>query len=296
MKALTDSIVALVTPFKENLEIDYNAFVNLIKFHLQNGTSGIVVSGTTGESATLTSEEKLELLKITIDTVKKNNSSIPVVFNSGSNNTASSIVLSKEAEKLGADWLLLVAPYYNKPTQEGIYQHFKAIAQSVKLPISLYNVPGRTSSDISVETVIRLSKIENILAIKDATPFLNRPLEIALGAKDGFNQLSGEDATTLAYLASGGRGAISVTANIAPKACQEVHELWKSGKLEQALQNHLKLLPLHNAMFVESNPVPVKYALFLMGKCNYYVRQPLAELSNSNKLLIKQVLQNLKLI
>ena len=295
MQLLKDSIVALITPFKSNLEVDYEAFTNLVLFHLQSGTNGVVVSGTTGESAVLTRQEKLSLLEIAIDTAKKHKSNIPIIFNSGNNNTAESIDLSKEARKLGANWLLLVAPYYNKPNQEGLLMHFKAIASSVDLPICLYNVPGRTASDINVDTVIQLSQIDNILAIKDATPCLVRPLKISLGVKN-FSQLSGEDATTLAYLASGGNGSISVTANIVPNLCQEVHELWQNGNFKQALQSHLKLLPLHNAMFIESNPVPVKYALSLMGKCGYYVRQPLAELSEPSKLLIQQTLKNLKLI
>lgn len=297
MKKLNNSIVALITPFKEDLEIDFNTFINLIDFHLEKGTSGIVVCGTTGESATLSSSEKLELLRIAVNYVKSKNIEIPIIFNSGSNNTKESITLSKEAKNIGADWLLLVAPYYNRPTQEGIYRHFESIAKEVSsMPICLYNVPNRTSVDISVDTVIKLANIENILAIKDATPFLNRSLEISLEVKKEFTQLSGEDTTVLSHLANGGKGCVSVSANVVPNLCAEVFDLWNQGNIKDALEKHLSLVKLHNIMFIETNPAPAKYALSLLNKCRPFVRQPLVELKDTSKKEIKQILQNLKLI
>lgn len=296
-KTLNNSIVALITPFKENLEIDFNAFTNLIDFHLQEGTSGIVVSGTTGESATLSTSEKLQLLEVAVNYIKKKKSNIPIIFNSGTNNTKESIELSKEAIKIGADWIMLVAPYYNKPTQEGIYKHFESIAKEInKTPICLYNVPSRTSVDINVNTIVKLSKIGNIKAIKDATPLLNRPLEISLEVKKDFIQLSGEDITALSYLANGGKGCISVSANVVPKLCAEVFNLWNQGNIKEALNKHLNLVNLHKIMFIETNPAPAKYALSLLNKCCPFVRQPMIEISEVSKKEIKEVLSSLNLV
>ncbi|MGV3278407.1 4-hydroxy-tetrahydrodipicolinate synthase [Rickettsiales bacterium LUAb2] len=290
---LKDSIVALVTPFTKSLEVDYKAFENLIMFHLNNNTQGIVISGTTGESATLTKDEKLKLLEIAIKLVNKK---IPIIFNSGNNNTLDSISLTKSAENIGADYILAVAPYYNKPTQNGLFEHFKAIASSTKLPVCLYNVPARTITNIEVDTVIKLSNIDNIIAIKDAVTDLNRPLLIGKALKGNFTQLCGEDSLTLAYLASGGKGTISVSSNVMPAACQEVHQLFKDNKLKECLELHTKLLNLHGAMFCETNPAPAKFALSLMGMCNENVRLPLVTLTESSKQLIKSVLKEYNLI
>lgn len=298
---LKGSMVALVTPFKKNLQVDFESLIDLVKFQVEGNTQAIVLCGTTGESATLTSEEKIDILKAVIEFKKQNNLQIPIIFGSGTNNTQQTIELSKKAEELGSDYIMLITPYYNKPTQKGILNHFTQIASSTQLPIILYNVPGRTVTEISIPTLLDLCKVSSIVAIKDAISDLRRPIEInrkivEMFPQKNFAQIGGEDATVLAYLASGGSGCISVTANVAPSHCQNVHSLWQNSNFVEALSLQTKLLPLHDSMFCEASPSPAKYALSLLGKCNEYVRSPICELEEESKQNIQKILKNLELI
>ncbi|MGB9716125.1 MAG: 4-hydroxy-tetrahydrodipicolinate synthase [Thermodesulfovibrionales bacterium] len=286
------SIVAIVTPFKKG-KVDEKALGDLIEWHISQGTHGIVPCGTTGESATLDYKEHYRVIEFTIEAVNKR---IPVIAGTGANATDETIMITKQAKKYGADAALLVTPYYNKPTQEGLYRHFKEVAKAVEIPIVLYNVPGRTAVNLLPSTVARLSEIENIVAIKEASGDMKQVSEIIRLCGDRITVLSGDDFTTLPLLALGGKGVISVSANVAPKEVSTMCSLWLRGKYEKARTLHYKLEPLNSAMFIETNPIPVKTALAMMGKIQEELRLPLCEMSPANKEKLKKVLVDLKLI
>ena len=281
------SIVAMITPF-DNGKIDENAFLNLVEWHIQRGTHGLVPCGTTGESATLTHEEHRLLLKLCVE---KSAGRVPVIAGAGSNSTAEAIELAHHAESVGADAVLCVTPYYNKPTQEGLYQHYKAIHDATNIPIVLYNVPSRTGVDLACETVYRLAALPRIVGLKDASPDLSRPVAMRAEMGDDFALLSGEDGTALAYLAQGGDGCISVTANIAPTECAKMHEAFQKLDLATARDfNHL-LYPIHEAMFCETSPAPVKFASACLKLSSDEVRLPLVSASDEAREQVKRAMQ-----
>lgn len=271
------SITALITPFKGG-EIDWPAFDNLVEWQIENGTHALIPCGTTGESPTLSHEEHNSIVERCVQIVKKR---IPVIAGAGSNSTKEAIELSKHAKSVGADATLICTPYYNKPTQDGLYAHFKAIHDAVPLPIVLYNIPGRCVVDMSVETMANLAKLPNIIGVKDATGDLTRPLETRVTIGTDFCQLSGDDATAAAFLAQGGVGCISVVSNIAPRQCADMQEAWRSGDMNKFDDIRDKLLPLARDLFCESNPAPVKYAASRLGICTDEVRLPLLPATNS---------------
>lgn len=270
------SIVALITPMNSHGEVDYEALNRLVDFHVQSGTHGIVSVGTTGESATLNVDEHLSVIE---QTIKAANGRIPVIAGTGANSTQEAIFLTGEAEKLGADGALLVVPYYNKPTQEGLYQHFHAIAEAVKIPQVLYNVPGRTVADMSNEIIVRLSQIDNIVACKDATGDLERGKALVDACGDKLNILSGDDPTALEFMKLGAKGDISVTANVAPSIMSQMCNAALSGDFSLAEELDQKLQLLHRDLFLESNPIPVKYAVSKLGYTSNKLRLPLTPLS-----------------
>ncbi|BCB95400.1 4-hydroxy-tetrahydrodipicolinate synthase [Dissulfurispira thermophila] len=286
------SIVAIVTPFKKG-KFDEKAYGDLIEWHIKQGTHGIVPCGTTGEASTLGFEEHYRVIEVA---VKAANKKIPVIAGTGANSTDEAIEITKKAKKLGADGALLVTPYYNKPTQEGIYRHYKAVADAVKIPIILYNVPGRTAVNMLPSTVARLTECKNIVGIKEATGDMKQASELIRLCGDRLTVLSGDDFTTLPLLALGGHGAISVTANIAPKDSADMYNAWVNGDIAKARELHYKLEPLNSAMFIETNPIPVKTALAMMGKIREEFRLPLCEMSKANKEKLKEVLKNAKII
>jgi len=280
------SIVAIVTPFK-NGEVDEDAFRSLIEFHIENGTDGIVPCGTTGESATLNHTEHARVIDIAVEAVNKR---VPVIAGTGGNSTQEAIELSAHAKEVGADATLQVTPYYNKPTQEGLYQHFSAIAKAVPLPQILYNVPGRTSVNMLPETVARLAELPEIVAIKEASGDLQQMAEIVNLAGDKITLLSGDDNITLPALAIGGKGVISVVANIVPKDTSDLVRLWEEGKIEEAREMFYKLFPLCQAMFYETNPIPVKTSVALMGMIEDEMRLPLSPMAPANLEKLKKAL------
>ena len=283
------SIVAIVTPFEDGA-VDYGKLEELIEFHIESGTHGIVPVGTTGESPTLSHAEHEEVIKFTVDTVKER---IPVVAGSGSNSTEEALRLTKFAEKAGADAALVVTPYYNKPTQEGIYRHFRTIADETAVPLILYNVPGRTVVNIEPETVERLfCDCESIIGIKEASGSLEQVSRIIFLCGEDLILLSGDDAVNYPLLTVGGKGFISVTANIAPADVSEMYNSFARGELERAKELHYRLLPLSRVLFVESNPIPVKAALAVMGKISPGIRAPLYELSGENLERMKRELES----
>jgi 4-hydroxy-tetrahydrodipicolinate synthase len=287
------SIVAIVTPFK-NGSIDENTLKDLIEFQIENGTHGIVPCGTTGESPTLSHEEHEYVIELTVKAVKKR---IPVVPGTGSNSTEEAIRLTKFAEKVGADAALSIVPYYNKPTQEGLYLHFKRIASEVQIPIILYNVPGRTGVSITPETIARLAKdCENIIGVKEATGSVQLASKILYLCGMDFLVLSGEDAINFPLLTIGGKGFITVTANVAPRDVAELYNSYARGELNQARELHYKLHPLNEAMFIETNPIPVKVALSIMGKVRNEFRLPLCPMAPGNLEKLKLALKEYGLI
>lgn len=286
------SIVAIVTPFKEG-RVDEEAYRELIEFQIANGTSAIVPCGTTGESATLNVEEHCRVIDIAIEAVNKR---VPVVAGTGGNSTAEAIELTNHAKKSGADGTLQVTPYYNKPTQEGLYHHFRSIAEAVPLPQILYNVPGRTSVNMLPETVARLAELPEVVAIKEASGNLGQMAEILQLAGGKITLLSGDDNLTLPILAIGGKGVVSVIANIVPKETAEMVRAWEEGRVEEAREQYYRLLPLCQAMFYETNPVPVKTSAALMGKIGHEMRLPLVPLSPGNLDKLKKVLADYGLI
>lgn len=281
------SIVALITPFREE-SFDEAAYRSLIEWHLEQGTHGFVACGTTGESPTLSHDEHRHVVETCIAAVAGR---APVIAGTGSNSTMEAIALTQHAEKAGADAVLVVTPYYNKPGQEGLYRHFKAIHDASGVPIIIYNIPGRCVIDMSVETMARLAELPRIIGVKDATADLTRPIRTRLAIGAGFCQLSGEDATALPFLAAGGHGCISVSANVAPAACARVQEAWQDGDVATASRLSDELSPLHAAMFCESNPIPVKYAASLLGKCAPDVRLPLQPVSEASKKLVEKAMR-----
>jgi len=286
------SIPALITPFYKG-EVDYDSFQKIIEWSIEQGSHSFVPCGTTGESPTLSHDEHKNVVDECIKIVDKR---VPVIAGTGSNNTIEALEFTKHAEESGADGALIVTPYYNKPTQAGLYLHYKKIAESTSLPIIIYNIPGRSIVDMSIETMVELSKIKNIIGVKDATNDLFRPLLTRTKIKKDFCYLSGEDGTALAYLVQGGNGCISVTANIAPKLCSELHNYWKNKEIDKALQINLKLAKIHHALFIESSPGPVKYAAELLNLCSAETRLPIAPIKDSTKLIIKKCMNEANLI
>jgi 4-hydroxy-tetrahydrodipicolinate synthase len=280
------SFTALVTPFS-NGSLDEKAFRGLVDWQIAEGTDGLVPVGTTGESPTLSHEEHRQVVEWCIEQAKGR---VPVIAGSGSNSTREAIELSQHAEKAGADAVLIVTPYYNKPTQEGLYQHFKAINDAIGIPIIIYNIPIRSVIDMSVDTMTRLFELENIAGVKDATANVVRVSQQRAAMGEGFNQLSGEDATVLGFMAHGGHGCISVTSNVAPRLCAEFQDACLKGDYETALKLHDKLMPLHTALFIETNPSPAKYALSVLGKCADTVRLPMVRLADKTKAAVRDAM------
>ena len=289
------SNVALVTPFKGN-SLDEETYIKIINFHLENGTNGLVPAGTTGESPTLSHREHEKVIELCIQEAK---GKIPVIAGTGSNSTTEAISLTEHAEKAGADGALIVTPYYNKPTQEGLYQHYKAINDKCGIPIIIYNIPGRSVIDMTVDTMARLFELKNIVGVKDATGDLNRVDETFKKIGNEFIQLTGEDGLAYEYNKRGGVGCISVTANIAPKMCSDMQKFSKSedkGEQKMAEEIDKKLQPVHKSLFIESNPSPVKYAAKLIGLCDDNVRLPLVTVLDETKAEVKKALISAKLI
>ncbi|KAA0681416.1 4-hydroxy-tetrahydrodipicolinate synthase [Roseomonas genomospecies 6] len=284
---LYGSIVALLTPFK-NGKVDEAAFQSFVEWQVAQGTHGLVPCGTTGESPTLSHEEHNRVVELCIEAA---GGKVPVVAGTGSNSTDEAISLTQHAKKAGATAALVVTPYYNKPTQEGLYQHFKAIHDAADLPIVIYNIPGRSVVDMSVATMARLAKLPNIIGVKDATADLARPVRLLQEVGPDFIQLSGEDATALAFNAQGGVGCISVTANIAPAQCAAMQDAWRKGDLATAYKYRDLLTPLHDSMFVETSPAPVKYAASLLGKSTDEVRLPLVAASESTRTIVRDAMK-----
>ncbi len=289
------SNVALITPFKNN-GLDEEAYIKLIHFHIDNGTNGLVPAGTTGESPTLSHDEHQRVIDLCI---KQSNGKIPVIAGTGSNSTEEAISLTTHAEKAGANGALIVTPYYNKPTQEGLYQHYKAINDKCGIPIIIYNIPGRSVIDMSVDTMARLYELKNIVGVKDATGDLDRVNQTLEKMGKDFIQLTGNDDNAFEFNKRGGVGTISVTANIAPKLCSDFQKFSKSdtdNEMKEAERLDKILQPVHHSMFVESNPSPVKYAAKLLGLCDDNVRLPLVKVTDTTKEIVKKALQSAKLI
>jgi len=289
------SNVALITPFKDN-RLDVDAYIKLIHFHMNNGTNCLVPAGTTGESPTLSHKEHQQVIELCI---KESNGKNPVIAGTGSNSTEEAISLTTHAEKVGADAALIVTPYYNKPTQEGLYQHYKAINDKCGIPLLIYNIPGRSVIDMSVETMARLFELKNIVGVKDATGDLNRVDQQKKKMGNDFIQLTGNDDNALEFNKRGGVGAISVTGNIAPKLCSDFQKFSISEKIEEKeeAKNLDKILqPVHHAMFIESNPSPVKYAAKILGFCEEDVRLPLVKVTEEAKIVIKKALVSANLL
>jgi 4-hydroxy-tetrahydrodipicolinate synthase len=291
---ITGSIVALVTPmFPDSLDVDWEALERLVEWHIEQGTHALVAVGTTGESATLSVDEHSRVIKATVEISKGR---IPVIAGTGANCTREAIELTESAKKAGADACLLVTPYYNKPTQEGLYEHYKTIAEAVNIDQILYNVPGRTACDMLTETVIRLSAVKNIVGIKEATGDLQRAADLIEQAPEGFAIYSGDDHSARQLMLLGGHGDISVTANVAPNLMSKMCEAALKGDADQALAIDKQLLVIHDAMFVESNPIPVKWALGQQGIINDAIRLPLTQLSKTNQVKVLQALKTAKLV
>ena len=289
------SNVALITPFKNN-QLDVDSYIKLIHFHLKNGTNGLVPAGTTGESPTLNHKEHEQVIELCIQEAK---GKIPVIAGTGSNSTEEAISLTRHAEKAGADGVLVVTPYYNKPTQEGLYQHYKAINDNTSLPIIIYNIPSRCVIDMSVDTMSKLFELKNIAGVKDATGDLNRLDQTIKKLGPEFIQLTGEDGLAFEFNKRGGVGIISVTANIAPKLCSDMQKFSKSksdNEIKEAEKIDQMLQPIHKSLFIESNPAPVKYAAKLLGLCDDEIRLPLVKIKKETQEQVKKALSSAKLI
>jgi len=286
------AIVAIVTPFKDG-KVDEPALRDLIEFQIANGTDGIVPCGTTGESSTLSHEEHDKVIEITIDAVKKR---VPVIAGTGSNSTAEAIRLTKHAYEAGADGALMVCPYYNRPTQEGLYQHYKLVAESVPIPIIVYNIPGRTGVNLMPETLAKLAKIKNIVGTKEASGAIKQMSDVVGLCGPDFSVVSGDDAFTLPLMAVGGHGVISVVSNVAPADMAGLTDAFMAGDLKKARELHHKMAKLIDALFIETNPVPVKAALAMMGRIQYEVRLPLCKMSDANYDKLKKALKDYGLI
>jgi len=290
---LTGSMVALITPMYENGDVDFSALEKLVNFHIESGTKAIVSVGTTGESATLNHDEHIEVMKKTIEF---SNGRIPVIAGTGANSTSEAIELTQAAKDMNADACLLVTPYYNKPTQEGLYQHYKKIAESVEIDQILYNVPGRTGVDMSVDTVARLANISNIIGVKDATGDLKVAKSLIEKCREGFILLSGDDGTAIDFILMGGHGGISVTANVVPKTLSEAYDFAIRGNSDKAKEINLSISDLHSHLFLESNPIPVKWAMHKMGYCDNGIRLPLTRLSLQAQKIIENDLESQNLL
>ena len=286
------SFTALITPFKDG-KFDEASFRSLIDFQLESGTHGLVPTGTTGESPTLSHEEHIRIVEVCIEQANKK---APVIAGTGSNSTEEAIYLTKHAEKAGADAALVVTPYYNKPSQEGLLQHYTKIANSVDIPIVIYNIPGRSIVDMSNETMSKLFEVKNIVGVKDATGDIPRVYFTRSEVGSEYNMLSGDDSTTLAFMTYGGHGAISVTSNIAPKLCSDFHSLCMDKNFYEASLINDKLMPLHRALFLESSPGPVKYAASKLDLCSEEVRLPVTKINNDTKKIIDNALRHASLI
>jgi 4-hydroxy-tetrahydrodipicolinate synthase len=287
------SITALVTPMLPDGAVDAQRFAAFCEWQISEGTQALVPMGTTGESATMSHDEHESVIKQCVDVAAGR---VPVIAGTGSNSTAEAVSLSLAAQQAGADALLVVTPYYNKPTQAGLIQHYRAIHDATALPIIIYNIPGRSVINMTVETMAELSKLERIVGVKDATADLVRPIEQRLASGPDFIQLSGEDASILPFMGAGGHGCISVTSNVAPRLCAEFHAAWAAGDRATAMAINDRLMPLHQALFVESNPVPAKYALELLGKMGPGLRLPLVGLSETSKESVRQALVQVGLL
>jgi len=287
------SLVAIVSPMREDGSLDYDAYRRLIDWHIAEGTNGIVAVGTTGESPTVDHDEHCELIRVAVETVRGR---VPVIAGTGGNSTSEAVELTAYAKGVGADATLQVVPYYNKPTQEGLYQHFRKVAETVDLPVILYNVPGRTVADLSTETTLRLTQVPGIVGLKDATGDLARASDLLKRAPKSFAVYSGNDDTALALMLLGGHGVISVTANIAPRLMSELCKAALAGDLSGARALNNRLLPLHLKLFVEPNPVPVKWALARMGRIGGGIRLPLVPLAEANRPVVEAALRELGLL
>ncbi len=287
------SLVALITPMREDGSIDEKAYAELVDWQIKEGTHGLVPVGTTGESPTLSHEEHKRVVEICIAVAKGR---VPVIAGAGSNSTEEAIELTRHAKEAGADAALVVTPYYNKPTQEGMYLHFSAIADAVELPVIIYNIPPRSVVDMTPETMGRLAKHRNIIGVKDATANLTRPLHQRRTCGEDFCQLSGEDHTALAFNAAGGVGCISVTANVAPRLCSDMQTAWMEGRLDQAMAIQNRLVPLHDALFTETSPAPVKYAASLLGKTSEHCRLPLAPIMEATRKKVRAAMTDVGLL
>ena len=289
MKPILGSIVALITPMHADGSVDYETLRRLIDWHIAEGTDVIGVVGTTGESPTVNVEEHCEIIRVAVEQAAGR---VPIMAGAGANSTSEAIELSRFAKKVGADCTLQVVPYYNKPTQEGIFQHFKAIAEAVDIPMMLYNVPGRSVADMQHETVLRLAAIPGIMGIKEATGNLERAAWLIKQAPKGFGIFSGDDPTAVALMLLGGHGNVSVTANVAPKGMHELCKAAMAGDTPRAIEIHMQLLPLHKHLFCEPNPIPVKWALARMGKAGGALRLPLTPLSTSAQAIVESALRD----
>ncbi|HJX09566.1 MAG TPA: 4-hydroxy-tetrahydrodipicolinate synthase [Candidatus Binatia bacterium] len=285
------SLVALVTPFKDG-KVDWQSLEGLVAFHLESGTHGIVPCGTTGESATLSHQEHDDVIKAVIKAVNKR---VPVIAGTGSNSTAEAVRLTREAEKAGADGALMISPYYNRPTQEGIYQHYKKVASEVGIPIIVYNIPGRTGSKIEPETLARLAELKNIAGVKEATGSVDQAIDVLRLCGDRLAVFSGEDSLIFSLMALGGKGVISTVANVAPKETAQLAEACLKGNWEEGRDWQFKLLPLIRAVFIETNPIPIKTALSLMGKCTGELRLPLTPMGEGNLKKLRQAMVDFSL-
>lgn len=283
------AITALVTPMKDGM-VDEERLRNLVEFQINNGISALVPCGTTGEAATLSYEEHMRVIEIVVEQANKR---VPIIAGTGSNSTHETIYLTEFAKKVGCDAALVVTPYYNKPTQKGLYEHFKAVAEAVDIPIVLYNVPGRTAVNMLPDTVIKLSKIKNIVAVKEASGSLDQVSEIIAGVDPEFDVLSGDDSLTIPMMALGAKGVISVASNILPKEVSQMVDAWLKGNIEDAKNIHLRLFPLFKGIFIETNPIPVKKALYLMGIIENDIRLPLVEMTPEGTEKLRKILLNL---
>jgi 4-hydroxy-tetrahydrodipicolinate synthase len=287
------SLVALITPMRDDGTVDEKAYAEFVDWQIKEGTQGVIPVGTTGESPTLSHEEHRRVVEIAIEVAKGR---VPVIAGAGSNSTEEAIALTRHAKEAGADAALIVTPYYNKPTQEGMFLHYTAIADAVDLPIIIYNIPPRSVVDMSVDTMARLAKHRNIIGVKDATANLTRPLHTRRACGDDFCQLSGEDHTALSFNAAGGHGCISVTANIAPRQCSEMQTAWFEGRFKEAMAMQNRLVTLHDALFAETSPGPVKYAASLLGKTSERCRLPLAPLMEPTRARVKAAMTEVGLL
>ena len=285
---LKGSLVALITPMNQDGSINYEQLHDLIDWHIENGTDGIVAVGTTGESATLPVEEHLAVIEATVKHVNKR---VPVIAGTGANNTVEAIALSKAAEQAGADYTLSVVPYYNKPSQEGIYQHFKAIAEATSIPMVIYNVPGRTVVSMSNDTILRLSKIPNIVGVKEASGNIGNNIELINSVPEGFVVLSGDDPTGLPFMLCGGHGVVTVAANVAPKLFADMCRAALEGDIATARRLNEQLIPIYNTMFCEPSPAAPKWGLSLLGKCEPHVRLPVVALTEAGQAKVRAALE-----